>query len=147
MKISEIITDKYKLRISPTVYYELLADVQELEGEQEPREITIEDVKGYCKPRCLTIISDELLHELTHPKIKALEQEPKSEWEQDHAILKAYSDGASAVCDKIRAEIEKAVWEDSIYSRDGADEVRIPRLDPDDVFAILDKYKAGSEDK
>ena len=36
MKISEIITDKYKLRIPPTVYYELLADVQELEEEQEP---------------------------------------------------------------------------------------------------------------
>ena len=36
MKISEIITDKYKLRIPPTVYYELLADVQEAEEEQEP---------------------------------------------------------------------------------------------------------------
>ena len=36
MKISEIITDKYKLRIPPTVYYELLADVQEVEEEQEP---------------------------------------------------------------------------------------------------------------
>lgn len=31
MKISEIITDKYKLRIPPTVYYELLADVREVE--------------------------------------------------------------------------------------------------------------------
>ena len=36
MKISEIITDKYKLRIPPTVYYELLADVQEAEEKQEP---------------------------------------------------------------------------------------------------------------
>ena len=36
MKISEIITDKYKLRIPPTVYYDLLADVQEMEEEQEP---------------------------------------------------------------------------------------------------------------
>lgn len=36
MRISEIITDKYKLRIPPTVYYELLADVQELEEEEEP---------------------------------------------------------------------------------------------------------------
>ena len=44
--------------------------------EQEPREITLEDVKRYCEPRCLTIISNELLYELTHPKIKALEQEP-----------------------------------------------------------------------
>ena len=50
MKISEIITDKYKLRIPPTVYYELLADVQELE-EQEPKFIaksdgTIEQIKN-----------------------------------------------------------------------------------------------------
>lgn len=35
----------------------------------------------------------------------ALEQEPKSEWEQDHEILKAYSDGANEVIDKIKAEI------------------------------------------
>ena len=65
----------------------------------------------------------------------------KSEWEHDHEVLKGYSDGANEALDKIRAEIEKAVWEDSIYSRDGADEVRIPRLDPDDVFEIIDKYK------
>ena len=31
--------------------------------------------------------------------------EKKSEWQHDHEILKAYSDGASAVLDKIRAEI------------------------------------------
>ena len=37
MKISEIITDKYKLRMPPTVYYELLADVLEAEEEQEPK--------------------------------------------------------------------------------------------------------------
>ena len=36
MKISEIITDKYKLRMPPTVYYDLLADVLEAEDEQEP---------------------------------------------------------------------------------------------------------------
>lgn len=49
------------------------------------------------------------------------------------------------VLDKIRAEIEKAVWEDVIVSLDGTDETRIPRLDPDDVFEIIDKYKAESE--
>ena len=36
MKISEIITDKYKLRIPPTVYYDLLYDVLDVEEEQEP---------------------------------------------------------------------------------------------------------------
>lgn len=34
-------------------------------------------------------------------------QKPKSECEHDHEILKAYSDGANAVLDKIRAEIEE----------------------------------------
>ena len=42
-----------------------------------PRKITLDDVERYCTPRCLTIISNELLYELTHPKIRALEQEPR----------------------------------------------------------------------
>jgi hypothetical protein len=44
--------------------------------EQESKEITLEDVKGYCKPRLLTIITNELYYELTHPTIKVLKQEP-----------------------------------------------------------------------
>lgn len=51
------------------------------------------------------------------------------------------------VLDGIKAEIEKSVWEDVIVSLDGTDEVRIPRLEPDDVFEIIDKYKAENEDK
>ena len=47
--------------------------------------------------------------------------------------------------DKIRAEIEKAIWEDVVVSLDGTDETRISRLDPDDVFKIIDKYIAESE--
>lgn len=50
------------------------------------------------------------------------------------------------VLDKIRAEIEKAIWEDTIYNFDGSDEVIIPRLDPDDVFEIINKYKAEVEE-
>ena len=34
--IEELLKDKYKLRIPPTVYYDLLADVVEIE-EQEPK--------------------------------------------------------------------------------------------------------------
>lgn len=50
MKISEIITDKYKLRIPPTVYYELLADVQEAEEEQMTHNCLCESCcdKDYC---------------------------------------------------------------------------------------------------
>jgi hypothetical protein len=39
-------------------------------------------------------------------------QKPKSEWEHDHEILKAYSDGANAVLDNIRAEIDTARFVD-----------------------------------
>lgn len=44
MKISEIITDKYKLRIPPTVYYDLLADVREAEEEQESKIGMIDEI-------------------------------------------------------------------------------------------------------
>ena len=48
MKISEIIKEKYKLRIPPTVYYELLADVVEAEEDQEPCNTdTCKVVKAY----------------------------------------------------------------------------------------------------
>ena len=63
------------------------------------------------------------------------EQKPKSEWQQDHEILKAYSDGANAVLDKIRAEIEEMpktypfVNHLNTYVKD------------DDVIKIIDKYK------
>lgn len=50
------------------------------------------------------------------------------------------------VLDKIRAEIEEVVWEDVVVSLDGTDEIRIPRLDPDDVLEIIDKYKVESEE-
>ena len=58
-------------------------------------------------------------------------------------ILKALNQ--EPIIEKIRTEIEKAVWEDVIVNLNGTDEVRIPRLDPDDVFEIIDKYKKESE--
>ena len=89
----------------------------------------------------ITRIKDhKIVHKMDEPRaiyiskaldmaIKALEQEPITE-----------------ILDKIRAEIEKAVWEDVIVSLDGTDEVRIPCLDPDDVFEIIDKYKTENEE-
>lgn len=64
-------------------------------------------------------------------------QEPKSEWEHDHEILKAYSDGANEVLDKIYADIQK-LRGCSCSCSDGI---------IDDVEDILDKYKGESEDK
>jgi len=87
--------------------------------EQEPKEITLEDVKGYCKPRLLTIITNELYHELTHFKIKALEQEP--------------------ILDQIRAEIAEIPkkYPMTMDYENGLKE----------ALTIIDKYKAESEDK
>ena len=62
--------------------------------------------------------------------------EKKSEWQQDHEILKAYSDGANDVLNKIRAEIEDLTY----YCC----EVH-PRYVIEDVLKILDKYKGESE--
>ena len=56
-------------------------------------------------------------------------------------------DCLACILDKIRAEIKKAVWEDVVVSLDGTDEVRIPRLEPDDVFEIIDKYRGESEEE
>ena len=76
--------------------------------EQEPRKITLEDVKGYCELRCLTIISNELLYELTHPKIKALEQEPRCKeckWWKDSDGEYRRGCGAESKCPINRREV------------------------------------------
>ena len=63
---------------------------------------------------------------------------PKSEWEHDHEILKAYSDGASAVLDEIRDEIS----EQSRMHMDGDLYIKTSAC-----MQIIDKYKAeGSEE-
>lgn len=82
MKISEIITDKYKLRIPPTVYYDLLADVVEAEEEQEPRK-------------------DEVI--LTNKEYREITSN-----EYDHGYCKGYTvalEEQKSILDKIRAEI------------------------------------------
>ena len=67
-------------------------------------------------------------------------QKPKSEWEHDHEILKAYSDGASAVIDKIRAEIDEEYDRVHPYDISCAEGLEM-------ALNIVDKYKAESEDK
>ena len=84
MKISEMITDRYKLRIPPTVYYDLLADVQEAEEEQEPKlkfiaksDGTIEQIKN-CND-CLFKKEWEKIGKLLSVVLeKQTEQEPKT---------------------------------------------------------------------
>jgi hypothetical protein len=48
----------------------------------------------------------EILNEVIEPSASSSEK-PKSEWEHDHEILKAYSDGASAVLESIKYLIEQ----------------------------------------
>jgi hypothetical protein len=67
------------------------------------------DQEKHCCHRYSKVIRDT---------VEEMKQEPKSECEQDHAILKAYSDGANEVLDKIRAEIEKGYCEvDDAYDQ------------------------------
>lgn len=85
---------------------------------------------------------------------KALEQEPRSEWEQDHEILKAYSDGANEVLDKIRTEIAKygSIMVSYAITKDTKTDKGIEKLVSDvlkeakeQVLEIIDKYKEESE--
>ena len=98
---------------------------------------------GYCHP---SNVAKELAK---LPSVTP--QEPKSEWEHDHEILKAYSDGASEVLDKIRAEIETKYgqcdiceyFEDYDYEENDISEYRaIGNIA--DILQIIDKYTAES---
>lgn len=66
--------------------------------------------------------------------INTLEQEPKSEWQQDHEILKAYSDGANDMLDKIEAVIEEMPKTYPFVNHIDA------YVKVDDIKKILDEY-------
>lgn len=66
-------------------------------------------------------------------------EKPKSEWEQDHEILKAYSDGANDVIDKIRAKIEELAKPNEFGGRGNGKSVRYGLCK---ALEIIDKYKA-----
>lgn len=83
--------------------------------------------------------------------------EPKSEWQKDHEILKAYSDGANGVLDEIRAEIIDTLYVDSLIfgelidfknGKISADDVieEFNRVTKIEVLSVIDKYKAESEE-
>ena len=68
------------------------------------------------------------------------EQPNKSEWQKDHEILKAYSDGASAVLDKIKAEIDEQYDRVHPYDISCAEGLEM-------ALNIIDKYKAEGSEK
>lgn len=70
-------------------------------------------------------------------------QKPKSEWQQDHEILKAYSDGANEVLDNIRAEIDAARFLDKdkkLFKNANASGLEV-------AMDIIDKYMEEKGDK
>ena len=102
----------------------------------------------------ITKVVNDLIKEKAKPDFIALcadesssEKPNKSEWEHDHEILKAYSDGANEVLDKIRAVIEG--WQvdihDNEYDADEHDFVFERIFEIIDEF--IDKYKAEGGDK
>jgi hypothetical protein len=167
MKISEIITDKYKLRIPPTVYYELLADVQEVEEEQEP---TTKNDLGVDKEQLKTMIRG-----LTKWYVK---RDNTEVGEPNTAVGLLYDDvmfgidrlssvtpqepfinkpcvsnevcehDKNKVLDKLRAEIEQLTSRYTISrERGGMGQVEWSDMliKESEVLEIIDKYKAESE--
>lgn len=74
---------------------------------------------------------DKLKELVDKAVITVMPQKLKSEWEHDHEILKAYSDGANEVLDKIRAEIIE------LRSRQNVGVL--------ECLDIIDKYKGESD--
>ena len=80
--------------------------------------------------------------------IKALDQKPKSEWQQDHEILKANSDGANNMLDIIEAEIANhlQIMDICVVEKDNGVIVQSELANRkvvlyDSVMQIIDKYK------
>lgn len=67
-------------------------------------------------------------------------QEARTEWEQDHEILKAYSDGANEVINKLRAEIKHFMYDVNPSSSESDYVCNY-------ILQIIDKYKRESENE
>ena len=69
---------------------------------------------------------------------------------KEQNYMRGYRDGKSDILNKIRAEIESVIQEETVIvhpeARNGYESV-VSKLDPDDVFQIIDKYMTNHEDK
>ena len=89
------------------------------------------------------VIIDTKAEEVNYiPPVKP--QEP-TEWQQDHEILKAYSDGANEMLDKIRSEVEDINPWAIRYAplEDGDTRPKIVTNVKSHVLEIIDKYREG----
>ena len=69
------------------------------------RQAVLKIIDGWYENNRDTENIEDLIILITY--MASVKSQPKSECEHDHEILKAYSDGASAVLDNVRAEIEE----------------------------------------
>lgn len=102
----------------------LKAAIEEL--EQEPCDKCVYSTSEGCQ-------YDDITEAM--PPVSSSENPNKSECEHDHEILKAYSDGASAVLDKVRAEIDEQYDRVHPYDISCAEGLEM-------ALNIVDKYKA-----
>lgn len=86
----------------------------------------------------------EMIHEIPHMRYRLESTKHKETLDEIEEVLRHHKE-IIEVLDKIRTEIEQAIWEDVVVTLDGTDETRIPRLDPDEVLEIIDKYRRESE--
>lgn len=184
-KLMEILPERANIICSPyiarptTVY--VMKKFEILDCIKEERSMTREEAIKNIKEHCYFANLIPQAKEALDMAIKALEQEsccnciefkryakemgfeierePKSEWQKDHEILKAYSDGANGVLDELRAEIAEEKehayadferykveclgqdWEDALDSLPQDDF----RYGMERCIDIINKYKTESE--
>ena len=78
---------------------------QDLCEDAISRQAVLKIIDGWYENNRDTENIEDLIILITY--MASVKSQPKSECEHDHEILKAYSDGASAVLDNVRAEIEE----------------------------------------
>lgn len=129
--------------------------------------MTNEEARAYfidCNEKIISVAKDENIYnyetqqvedvfmrrtfEANELAIKALDQKPKSEWQQDHEILKAYSNGANDMLDKIKAEMANHLQTMDICNVEKANGVIVQSeltnrkvVLYDTVLHIIDEYK------
>lgn len=159
MKISEIITDKYKLLIPPTVYYDLLADVVEAEAEQKPcddcvsREAVIEILKDVFDEYEVFLIG--VSGQLPIKCVKAIYSLPSvqpNREKHDEEIIKETVESVwgkppyTELLDKIKAEIERYQADCNLSCSDDANCRICDKITFDTIYRIIDKYRKGQTD-
>ena len=109
--------------------------------------MTREEVIDFCY---MSILLEPANEDIFNYIIKVMGQEPCCNCIEFKRYAKeiGFEIEQEPVLDKIRAEIEGIIQEETVVDNSGDEYERtISKLDPDDVLQIIDKYKAESEEK